>query len=119
MHDQQEQIVQVEDHIMDAAANARAGVDHIQQKFPYCGNMESENRSKPPRLRTGEEFRWTMPFETMGEDIKEVVQKDILGLGSDIISLTSSRRLLTATRMLQCASTEDLSGQFTDDSSLS
>lgn len=105
----------MEDHILDAAANTRAGVNHLQRKFPYCGHMETERdeSNKPPKLRTGEEFRWTMPFETMGEDIKEVVQKDILGLGSDIISLTSSRNIL------QCASTGDVSDPFADDSSIS
>ena len=81
---------------------AEAGLEQL--RFPYCGQMQSDQpRDPPPRLRSNENFRWTMPFETIGEDMKEVVQKDILGLGSDIISMTNPRK------MFQCAKVEDVS----------
>lgn len=118
VQDQQEQIDKVEDHICDAKATTRAGVDQLQQRFPYCGNIDlngsgKDKRERPAHIRTEEEFRWSMPFETMGEDIKEVVQKDIMGLGSDIISLTRSASMRRASSVLQCSSTSI--EQFADD----
>jgi len=104
----------VEYHLNDAKETTRAGVDRLQKKFPYCGDAEKDGKKKretPPKLRTEEEFHWSMPFETMGEDIKEVVQKDIMGLGNDIISLTKSRSMQRATSLLQCSSSE----RFADD----
>jgi hypothetical protein len=101
VQDQQEQIDAVEVQLNGAAATTRAGVDHLQQKFPYCGNTAQNDET--PRLRTEEEFRWSMPFETMGADIKEVVQKDILGLGNDLISMTKTPSMMRATSLLQCA----------------
>ena len=111
VQDQQEQIDKVEDQINDAKETTRAGVDRIQRKFPFCGDygMDDDGDDKaeaPPKLRTEEEFRWSMPFETMGEDIKELVQKDIMGLGNDIISMTR------ASSMLQCSPAD---AEFADD----
>ena len=112
----------MEDQINGAAATTRAGVDHLQQKFPYCGNTDENDNTgdETPRLRTEEEFRWSMPFETMGADIKEVVQKDILGLGNDLISMTKSPSVMRATSLLQCAPDEkfDNVDANNDDSSI-
>jgi hypothetical protein len=106
VQNQQEQINQVENHIEEGKEYTRAGLDQLQRKFPYCGAAlaEDEPRDAPPRYITEEEFHWTLPFQTLGEDMKEVVQKDIMGLGKDIISMTRPRNLLRTKIMLQCAS---------------
>jgi hypothetical protein len=108
VQNQQEQIDQVEYHMEDGKEYTRAGLDHLQRRFPYCGapSADDETRDEPPRYITEEDFHWTLPFQTLGEDMKEVVQKDILGLGKDIISMTRPRNLFRTKIMLQCASEE-------------
>lgn len=114
--DQQETIDQVEDKISDAKTTTRAGVDHLQKAFPFsCGvdtttnddddNNNNANNRPPPQIRTDEEFRWSMPFETMGQDIREVVEKDIIGLGNDVvIAMSRSQSMKRATNILNCSS---------------
>lgn len=104
VQDQQEQIDKVGDHIGDAKATTRAGVDRLRQEFPYCGNVDFSEPATRPKVRTDEEFRWSMPFETIGDDIREVVQHDLVGLGNDIISLSRTRSFKRATSLLQCSS---------------
>lgn len=104
---QQEQVDAVEDNIIDAKGNTDWGFHHIERaKFPFCGPIAGsdllEERTPPPQIVREEDFRWSMPFETMKDDMLEV-QKDIVGLGQDIVR--TSHRKLQATGMLKCADT--------------
>ena len=67
-------------------------------------------RLYPSSVGESEIFHWSMPFQTFHKDIK-AVQKDILGLGSDIASFRLPEK------MVECGSLADIHCGKTKDSS--
>jgi hypothetical protein len=100
---QQEQVDQLEGDIDFATVNVKRGSDEIycygkRQNAFLCGAMDgcgndddndvaiTMSFDKPSdQLRVSENFYWSMPFETMTEDIQSV-KNDIVGMGKKLIS---------------------------------
>lgn len=102
---QQENINRLEEHIDFANANVEAGANEIEcfskRDLFMCGAMDdgcgSDDNSTFGRpvsftddkhldgVRVSENFYWSMPFETLKEDMTSV-QNDILLLGKSIVS---------------------------------
>lgn len=111
VENQQEQINDVGDNIRYSRANAECGLEHITRaNAPSCLHIAFEQRREPaPEFVSDPDFRWSMPFETIGEDMKSV-HEDIVGLGKDILRYSARTKLLGGrTPMLRCASVEDVS----------
>lgn len=108
---QQDQINEIGDSIGYSRANAECGLEHVTQaNAPSCLDIAFEQRREAaPESVSDPDFRWSTPFETIGEDMKSV-QNDILGLGKDILRYSSGAKLLGGRKsMLRCASVEDVS----------
>jgi hypothetical protein len=99
---QQEQIDEMEDNASYSAANVKRGTDEYlcysqRQKGLMCGALNgcgddddvaiTMSYDLPPDgLRVSENFYWSMPLETMTQDLRSV-KNDILGMGKDLISV--------------------------------
>jgi len=89
---QQEQIDKVAENMDEAKINTRAGLGQVQQGFlNFCGPVDGvidEDIQMAQRgeegYRVNEEFQWTMPFETLGDDMM-AVQADVLRFGRDLV----------------------------------
>jgi hypothetical protein len=84
---QQEQIDKVAEQTEEAKETTRSGLEHIQQSvMGLCGPVSSRDPMKndTQKLRIGEEFNWTMPFETISDDMRASAQ-DVLKFGRDIL----------------------------------
>lgn len=113
MDEQQEQIDRVEDNMRNARAYAESGAEQIHRaRMGFCGALDqtrsfpSSNfmRDPPPpeeAERQEDNFRWTLPLETLREDMIEV-KKDLEGLGADIFK--SGKK--AAKRIVSCNTNE-------------
>ena len=89
---QQENIDKIADSVERATGDTRAGFDRIRQSsVGLCGMLEpvsprKENTGKKPKhnFRVAEEFKWSMPFETINEDINDVKQ-DLMQVANDLM----------------------------------
>lgn len=88
VHTQQDQIDTIEDNIRYARAGAECGNDHLKRaNGPSCFDIAMEGyKGNDPDVKNIEDsdFRWSMPFETLKEDMKSV-QRDLIDLGRDIL----------------------------------
>jgi hypothetical protein len=84
---QQEQIDKVAEQTEEAKETTRSGLEHIQQSvMGLCGPVSSSDPKNNDfqKLRVGEEFKWTMPFETISDDMRASAQ-DVFKFGRDIL----------------------------------
>lgn len=89
--DQQDQIDRIGDATDEAKANTRSGLEHVQYGFaglcgPLGGGGGGQVDKKPTEegYRVQEEFKWSMPFETLGDDMR-AVQADVFQFGRELI----------------------------------
>jgi hypothetical protein len=99
---QQEQIDDMEDNASYSAANIKRGTDEYicyskKQNDIMCGALNgcgddddvaiTMSYDLPPDgLRVSENFYWSMPLETMTQDLRSV-KNDILAMGKDLIGV--------------------------------
>jgi hypothetical protein len=82
---QQEQIDKVAETTEYSKSNTRAGLEKIQQSvLGLCGPVSTSEQPKEGELRGGEKFKWSMPFETISDDMR-AVQQDVLKFGRDLM----------------------------------
>jgi hypothetical protein len=85
---QQEQIDGIADRNEDSRARTQSGLEQIQQAaLGMCGplNQSTDTRKvKDGDLRVEEEFKWTMPFETISDDMR-AVREDVVKFGIDLM----------------------------------
>ena len=113
--DQQEQIDNIADNAGYSRAATQAGAEHIHQYAEgLCGplNVMDERSTTVAQeetartLRVGEDFEWTMPFETIRDDMR-AVQQDVLQFGKILVNELQTNVVNTASRGLaQCSAFE-------------
>jgi hypothetical protein len=82
---QQEQIDKVAEGTEESKAHTKAGLEHIQQGIlGMCGPMSTSEECPKDGVRVGEEFQWSMPFETLGGDMLAVHQ-DVMRFGRNLM----------------------------------
>jgi hypothetical protein len=115
---QQDQVDQIEYQLRNARAHTECGADEVEKsKLAYmCGAMNVQeagmfsNIGANPRnladLSTAEgELKWSTPFETIRDDLRDVVGNDLLGFGKDIVQ--SSKRKITGLAGKTCRCADD------------
>jgi hypothetical protein len=82
---QQEQIDNIADTTEYSKSNTRSGLEHIQQSvLGLCGPVSTSKQPEEGDLRVEEEFKWSMPFETISDDMR-AVQQDVLKFGRNLM----------------------------------
>lgn len=89
---QQDQIDQIAERVGDSKSNTRAGLHSVRNGFfssLLCVPDESIvldelKHEKEGHFRVNEDFVWTMPFETLGDDMRSV-QADVFRCGRDVV----------------------------------
>ena len=87
---QQELVDQLADNLDNSKNNTRSGLGYLQNpkggKREVSANattsatiptLKRTNQKSKSKLRVNEDFKWTMPFETISDDVLDV-QKDII-----------------------------------------
>ena len=94
---QQELVEKVAETIDNSKTDTRSGLKYVQYSgFRMCGALsptadveESPHRRTPrdtkSKLRVDEDFKWTMPFETIGDDVKDV-HHDIMNVAQNLMN---------------------------------
>ena len=128
MDGQQEQIDKISKENGDSKARTKSGLEQIQQvALGMCGPLNKtfeqsttdsttkKSQQKERDFRVGEEFKWTMPFETISDDIR-AVQQDVVRFGRDLVDDldVDSNPLTCAPINLDCRQ-GDPKSQTTDD----
>lgn len=86
---QQEQIDKLAENTDEARANTRSGLEQIQQSvLGLCGPVDvtspPRKETRPDGVRVSEEFKWSMPFETISDDMR-AVQQDVIKFGRNLM----------------------------------
>ena len=85
--DQQDQIDRIAEATEESKANTRQGFEHVKHGiFGLCVPLggQSDKKESEEHYRVQEEFTWSMPFETLGDDIK-AVKDDVFRFGRDFM----------------------------------
>lgn len=85
--DQQDQINRIAEATEESKANTRQGFEHVKHGlFGLCAPLGGQLDKKEPDegYRVKEEFKWSMPFETLGDDIR-AVKNDVFQIGRGFI----------------------------------
>ena len=85
--DQQDQIDRIAEATEESKANTRQGFEQVKHGiFGLCvplGGQRDKKESEESN-RGKEEFKWSIPFETLGDDIR-AVQNDVFQFGRDFM----------------------------------
>mmetsp|Transcript_17701 Transcript_17701/g.27103 ORF Transcript_17701/g.27103 Transcript_17701/m.27103 type:complete len:241 (-) Transcript_17701:44-766(-) len=111
---QQERVDRVENMLNEAQAYTGAGLEESQQAnrpynlFASVSDDDSSIRSDENHKKAERKFRWTLPFETLEEDLREVT-RDLEGLGSDLVTSSKAHLKEAAQALFRCAEFTDVS----------
>ena len=82
---QQDQIDRIGEATDYSRANTRAGLEQIHQTvWGLCGERPAEKPISRDELRVQEEFKWSMPFETISDDMR-AVHRDVMKFGTALL----------------------------------
>lgn len=86
--DQQDQIDRIAEATEESKANTRQGLEQVKHGiFGLCvplGGEEGDKKEREQGYRVQEEFKWSMPFETLGDDMRAVTD-DVFQFGRGFI----------------------------------